>query len=135
MDHPERIIKTSYAEEGTFGTYDLCERKMASQYSNDRVCNTEKFYESYETRRQNFEKKKLAKLKSEKDKIEQFQYGHFLIPIYKYPLVSLATIFLPLWLLAIINLGIFFQNTSMGDRIGSISGIMIAFVALIPTIR
>lgn len=37
--------------------------------------------------------------------------------------------------MAVINLSIFFQNTSMGDRVGSISGIMIAFVALIPTIR
>jgi hypothetical protein len=47
----------------------------------------------------------------------------------------MATIFLPLWLLGIINLGIFFQDNSMDDRIGSISALMIAFVALIPTIR
>jgi len=58
-----------------------------------------------------------------------------LIPLYRYPLDSLATIFLPLWLLAVINLAIFFQDTSMGNRVGSISAIMIAFVALIPTIR
>jgi hypothetical protein len=77
----------------------------------------------------------VDKLNSEKDKIEQFQYGHFLIPIYRYPLVSIATIFLPLWLLAVINLSIFFQDTSLGDRIGSISAIMIAYIALIPTIR
>ena len=64
MDHPERIIKTSYSEEGTFGTYDLCEKKMTSQFSNDRVCDAEKFYESFETRREFFDKKKLAKLKS-----------------------------------------------------------------------
>jgi hypothetical protein len=64
LDHPERIIKTSYSEEGAFGTYDLCEKKMANQYSNDRVCNTEKFYEPIEKSILNFEKKKLAKLKS-----------------------------------------------------------------------
>jgi hypothetical protein len=58
-----------------------------------------------------------------------------LVPLYKFPLVSLATIFLPLWLLAIINLGIFFQDNNLGDRIGSIAGIIVAFVALIPTIR
>jgi hypothetical protein len=42
---------------------------------------------------------------------------------------------LPLWLLAIINLGIFFQDENLADRIASIAGLMIAFVALIPTIR
>jgi hypothetical protein len=47
----------------------------------------------------------------------------------------LATIFLPLWLLAIINLGIFFQDNTLSDRIASIAALMIAFVALIPTIR
>jgi len=55
--------------------------------------------------------------------------------LYKFPLVALATIFLPLWLLAIINLGIFFQDNSLSDRIASIAALMIAFVALIPTIR
>jgi len=49
--------------------------------------------------------------------------------------VALATIFLPLWLLGIINLGIFFQDENLADRIASIAALMIAFVALIPTIR
>jgi len=49
--------------------------------------------------------------------------------------VALATIFLPLWLLAIINLGIFFQDNNLADRVASIASLMIAFVALIPTIR
>lgn len=57
------------------------------------------------------------------------------MPLYKYPLVSIITIFLPLWLLSIINLGIFFQEPGLGDRIGSLSTLLIAFVALIPTIR
>jgi hypothetical protein len=57
------------------------------------------------------------------------------VPLYKFPIVALATIFLPLWLLAVINLGIFFQNNTLSDRIASIAALMIAFVALIPTIR
>lgn len=32
-------------------------------------------------------------------------------------------------------LGIYFQSTGLADRIGSLSGLMIAFVALIPVIR
>lgn len=67
--------------------------------------------------------------------MQHFQYAHFNIPLYKFPIVAMATIFLPLWLLGIINLGIFFQDYSMDDRVGSISALMIAFVALIPTIR
>ena len=50
-------------------------------------------------------------------------------------MASLATIFFPLWLLTVINLGIFFQDANMADRVGSIASIMVAFVALIPTIR
>ena len=68
-------------------------------------------------------------------KPKHFQYGHFTIPLYKFPTVTIATIFLPLWLLGIINLGIFFQDNGLADRIASIAALMIAFVALIPTIR
>lgn len=106
---------------------------MRTEYSNQRAIDVEDFYKSEDERKAEYDQL-LAKIKP-KDKLEQFQYANFLIPLYKYPLVSLATIFLPLWLLAIINLGIFYQNTSMGDRVGSIAGIAIAFVALIPTIR
>lgn len=55
--------------------------------------------------------------------------------MYKFPLVTLFTIFIPLWLLGIINLGVFYQDTGLADRIGSISALMISFVALIPVIR
>jgi hypothetical protein len=133
MNHKERIFKSSYSEEGAFGTYDLAPRLMRTEYSNQRAIDVEDFYKSEDERKAEYDQL-LAKIKP-KDKLEQFQYANFLIPLYKYPLVSLATIFLPLWLLAIINLGIFYQNTSMGDRVGSIAGIAIAFVALIPTIR
>ncbi len=37
--------------------------------------------------------------------------------------------------MGIINLGIYFQNGSLGDRIGSIIALMLAFIAYIPTIE
>ena len=40
-----------------------------------------------------------------------------------------------MWSLAIINLGIYFQDGGLSDRIASIAGVMIAFIALIPLIR
>jgi hypothetical protein len=54
--------------------------------------------------------------------------------MYKFPFDSLVTIFVPLWLLGIINLGIFFQNEQLSDRIGSIIALTIAYIAYIPTI-
>lgn len=50
-------------------------------------------------------------------------------------MASLLMIFLPLWSLAIINLGIFFQENSLNERIASIASLMIAFIALNETIR
>jgi hypothetical protein len=47
----------------------------------------------------------------------------------------LVTVFIPLWLLGLINLGIYFQDQDLGSRIGSIIGIMLAFIAYIPTIE
>ncbi len=76
-----------------------------------------------------------VKEKKKELKILNFQYAHFKIPLYKFPAVSIATIFLPLWLLGVINLGIFFQSNDLGGRIASLAALMIAFVALIPTIR
>lgn len=64
-----------------------------------------------------------------------FRHAHFSIPMYKMPMYSLSTIFVPLWLLGIINLGIFFASSDVGSRIQSIAGLMVAFAALIPTIR
>lgn len=50
-------------------------------------------------------------------------------------MVGIVTIFVPLWMLGIINLGIFYQDTGLADRINSLAGLMLAFVALIPVIR
>jgi hypothetical protein len=47
----------------------------------------------------------------------------------------LATIFLPLWLLAVLNLGIFFQGTALSERIVAVASLALAFIAFIPTIR
>lgn len=49
------------------------------------------------------------KKKAEK-KVKYFQYSHFIIPLYKYPGNSLATIFIPVFLLALVSLAIFFQE-------------------------
>lgn len=55
--------------------------------------------------------------------------------MYKYPFNSIVSIFLPLWLLAIINLAIFYQDYALGSRIAAIASLMVAYVAFIPVIR
>ena len=42
---------------------------------------------------------------------------------------------MPLWILGFINLLVFFQDSNLGDRLANIAAILIAFSALIPTIR
>lgn len=72
----------------------------------------------------------------EKDaKIKSFQYSHFRIPLYKHPGANLFEIFVPLWILAFINLTIFFQNNYLPEKIAIIATITLAFIAFIPTIN
>ena len=67
--------------------------------------------------------------------MENCDQAHFHFPLYKIPGVTLATIFVPLIFLGLINLAIFFQEPALGDRVLSIATLMIAFVGLIPIIR
>ena len=45
----------------------------------------------------------------EDKKHKHFQYTHFRIPLYKHPGVNLLEIFIPLWILGLINIFVFFQ--------------------------
>ena len=74
---------------------------------------------------------------SEKEKkLKNYQYAHFRIPMYKHPVSSLIEIFIPVWVLAAINLGIYYQESNVvADKIASIATVMLAFVAFIPTIN
>lgn len=53
----------------------------------------------------------------EKKDPDNFQYACFKIPILKHPFASLLEIFLPLWSLGIINLGIYFEDSALSDRL------------------
>jgi hypothetical protein len=80
---------------------------------------------------------KIAKKKAinSETKVKNFQYVHFRISLYKYPGVNLISIFVPLWILGIINLFIFFQERVLADRIAGIATLTLAFIAFIPTIN
>jgi hypothetical protein len=55
--------------------------------------------------------------------------------LYKFPLSAILTIFTPLFFLDILNFGILFQDKNLEDRIAAIATLVLAFAALIPTIR
>ena len=56
--------------------------------------------------------------------------------MYKYPVSSLLEIFIPLWILAAINLGIYFQDCNvLADKIAGIATVTLALIAFIPTIN
>jgi hypothetical protein len=61
--------------------------------------------------------------------------GHFVLPIFRYPLMPLLTIFIPLWLLSINNLGIYLTSTDFSYRLGTLVGIIFANIALIPSYK
>lgn len=52
---------------------------------------------------------------------EAFQHGKILIPLYKYPAMTLINIFVPFYMVAILNLGVFFEANDMSNRSASIA--------------
>jgi len=42
--------------------------------------------------------------------LNNFQYAHFVLPLYKKPNPAIITIYIPLLFLGIINIAIFYQN-------------------------
>jgi hypothetical protein len=76
-------------------------------------------------------------------KVERWNYIHIEIPIFKYPVIDMISIFVPLVVLASISMFIFGQENGVSSdeyslfakRIGSACSILIAYVALIPVIR
>jgi hypothetical protein len=55
--------------------------------------------------------------------------------IYRFPANTLLMIFIPLWLLALINLAVFFQNHEIKNRIANIATLLVAYSAFLPTVR
>ena len=73
---------------------------------------------------------------AKKKEAKNFRYAHFRIPLYKYPVSSLFEIFVPLAILAALNLATFYQDSNvLADKIASIATVTLALIAFIPTIN
>lgn len=80
----------------------------------------------------------------ELQELQRWSYTHIEIPIYKYVVIDMLQIFLPLLLMAIISLFIFNQENGLGKdsgfttlalRIINIASLMIGYVSLVPALR
>jgi hypothetical protein len=78
---------------------------------------------------------KRQKKKEDKCKPNYSQYTHFVIPLYKYPGNSLLTIFIPIVMLSLLSLAIFFQDNNLSDRIGLIATMVLGYIQLIPSVK
>jgi len=72
---------------------------------------------------------------TDEQKIEAFHYAHFILPLYRKPFQTLINLFFPVVILSIINLAVFFQDNGIAKRLQNLAIILVAYVALIPTIR
>ena len=82
-----------------------------------------------------YEKIQINNDKKERTKIKPFRHAHFIIPMYRMPLVSLATIFIPMWLVGWIGLAVFFQSNELADRLATIATVMLTYLAFMPVVR
>lgn len=55
--------------------------------------------------------------------------------MYQVPGAKMAAIFVPLFIINLINLLVFFQGNDLSSRLSIISTLTLAFIALIPTIN
>jgi hypothetical protein len=96
----------------------------------------EEIFGKMKTKQQLGDKHSFHKEKKSKPvKPEYSQYTHFVIPLYKYPGNSLATIFIPLLLLALLSLALFFQDNNLSDRIALIATMVLGYIQLIPAVK
>ena len=76
-------------------------------------------------------------------KMTEWEYLHIEIPVFKYAIIDLINIFVPIIILSTISILFFHQEngkmedgiTSLGKRIASGAGLLLAFVAMIPIVR
>lgn len=64
-----------------------------------------------------------------------FKYAIFKIPLYRFPVVDIMTIFIPIWLLGFISVYVFYQTTEIMNRIINVAALMIAYAAVQPIVR
>lgn len=69
-------------------------------------------------------------------RVYAWRYVTYKFKMYRYPINIIILIFVPLWILSFTNIVIFWASPAdVSGRLQTISGLMIAYAALLPTIR
>ncbi len=135
MDCPEKKANTIFYElNRNFGLYAIATKKITVEYSykNSPLKIIEK---ADEVNKKLEDDDTTNKASVDYNKIQSFECAHFIITLYKIPSSAVATIFMPVLLLCIINLGIFNQDRVLGGRIENLAALMLAFISVFPVIR
>ena len=66
---------------------------------------------------------------------DAYEHGKILIPLYKYPAMTIINVFVPFYMVAILNLGVFFEANDMSNRSASLATFQLAYIAFFPTVR
>lgn len=66
---------------------------------------------------------------------DAYEHGQIVIPLYKYPSTTIINVFLPLYMVAVMSLGVFFETNDMSNRDGSLATFLLAYIAFLPSIR
>ena len=75
-----------------------------------------------------------SRLEQEEIKIDYFQYSHLIMPFRKDATNSLLTIFIPILMIAVMSIFIYFEE-SLETKLGSVGSFVLGYIALIPTIK
>ena len=85
---------------------------------------------------ENTVKRKTVENKEEEEGVKNYQFAHFRVPLYKYPFASMMETCLLLWMLALINIAIYFISfTALEARVGSVATVSLSIIAFMPTIN
>lgn len=134
MNSSKEVDVLGHGSNLSFGYYRIANHNLDAKYTNTRK-NPFRQNSCLDGDDEEEDEDHIAKSHKKEDQIQCFQYAHFRIPIYKYPGMSILTIFVPIWILGLIGLMVFFQETSFSGRLATIATLALAFVAFLPTIN
>jgi hypothetical protein len=131
LEKADRVLKMApiiaYSSEEPFGKYDVVETELEAYTHDERDYKDE---DEADFRKYLFEDSEPTQLS-----FKPFKYVVFKIPLFRYPVVDMMTIFVPLWLLSFLSIYIYFQSTEIMNRIVNVAGLMIAYAAIQPIVR
>ena len=117
----------NFSSRNSLGKYDLLQTEVwAATYDERRLLDQQDEFNKVEL---------IRDLKPHVKSFSPFKYTLFIIPLFRYPVVDMLSIFIPIWLLSFMSVYIFYETTEIMNRIMNVSALMIAYAAIMPIVR